>query len=145
MNEYQCTHPPKLPRSPERFVVRTDFSSDEEWQAVQEKIYAPVGEFRASVSFIDDRAYDAAQVLDLVRCASELAHDFLLVADKRTFEDPESSLLVLDLEPPAGRTFRVAPSSVWAVEANLTTGNESFDDFLDQLDPDGVFRKAGDV
>jgi hypothetical protein len=52
-------------------------------------------------------------------------------------------VLVVDLFGEGrGRTFRVIPAAIWAVQNNLVIGNMDWEDFSDSLDPDGVFRRS---
>ncbi|GAB4214988.1 MAG: hypothetical protein OHK0012_14070 [Synechococcales cyanobacterium] len=57
-----------------------------------------------------------------------------------TLSNPEQPILVVDLIHEPGRTFRVIPGEIWAVENNLSIANMDFHDFANSVDPDGVFR-----
>jgi len=67
-------------------------------------------------------------------------HPLAFVADRLTVTDPEQPVLVVDLAHESGRTFRVIPSQMWAVENNLSLANMEYAEFADNADPDGVFR-----
>jgi hypothetical protein len=47
---------------------------------------------------------------------------------------------VIDALDEPGRTFRVVPSELWAVENNLSLSNMDFEEFAEAVDGDGVFR-----
>jgi hypothetical protein len=68
------------------------------------------------------------------------SRSFLFVVDRHALEHPDHPILVVDLRAEPGRTFRVVPSAVWAVENNLSIANLDFADFADAVGPDGVFR-----
>ena len=124
----------------ESLVVRTDFSDDTQWAEVQRAIARPAM-FRANVMYVDDRQYDGLTVERLVALLPEdFEHTFILVIDRETIVQPEHPILVVDLFDVRGRTFRVIPSQLWAVQNNLVIGNQDWDDFATALDDDGVFR-----
>ena len=65
---------------------------------------------------------------------------FFFIVDKTTLSDKDQPVLVVDLQKEPGRTFRVIPSQMWAVENNLSLANMGFDEFADSVDADGIFR-----
>ena len=124
----------------ESLVVRTDFSDDTQWAEVRRAIARPAM-FQANVMFVDDRQYDGLTVERLLELLPEdFEHTFILVIDRETIVQPEHPILVVDLFEVRGRTFRVIPSQLWAVQNNLVIGNQDWDDFAGALDQDGVFR-----
>ena len=128
------------PITDQSLVVRTDFSDQRAWRELCAAISQPVGGFRACVEFYSDPALDG---FDAARLVAEVAPDsrsFLFVADRHTLEHPEHPVLVIDLFEEPGRTFRVVPSEMWAVENNLSIANLDFAEFADAVDADGVFR-----
>jgi hypothetical protein len=62
------------------------------------------------------------------------------MADRLTLTGPERPILVIDLAYETGRPFRVIPGQLWAVENNLSLANMDYSEFVDNVDPDGVFR-----
>ena len=62
------------------------------------------------------------------------------LADCRKYADLHDLEIVDVFEDGRGRTFRVIPSAIWAVQNNLVIGNMDWEDFSDSLDADGVFR-----
>jgi hypothetical protein len=130
-----------LPQSNNALVVRTDFSGDAVWSRLRSAIETPVGEFRAYVTFVDDRQYDSLtieQLLELVRTGSN--HMFIFLVDRETVTRPEHPILVVDLFDQSGRSFRVIPSEMWGVENSLSLANMDWEEFADNVDDDGVFR-----
>jgi hypothetical protein len=125
-------------------VLRTDFSDDAVWESVCAAIQKPDEElrFRANVQCVNDRDYDSLTVEQLLPLVPE-GMIFLFIADRIALNDPEHPILVVDLHDEPGRTFRVVPSFVWAVEQNLGLGFGSdveFHELADNADPDGILR-----
>ena len=121
-------------------LIRTDYQDDAAWEALWAAVQKPVGEFRAYVAAVSDRAYDGADIDAVTRLASETNRSFVFVADRIALSDPDAALLVVDLLHEPGRTFRVIPSEVWSVENNLSIGNMDFEEFANAVDDKGVFR-----
>jgi hypothetical protein len=130
-----------FPKTDNSLVLRTDFADDLVWAAVSAAIAAPVGDFRAYVTFVDDRRYDGLtieQLLALVPEGSNLT--FIFLVDGETLRHPDHPVLVVDLFHQRGRSFRVIPSEMWGVENNLSLANMDWEEFADRVDQDGVFR-----
>lgn len=130
----------KLPQTDDPLVLRADFSDDATWDAICETIKAPSGFFQANVEFLSDHEYEGVPPQQLVSLAPQGMHSFLFVVDHDTLTKPDNPILVVDLEEDPGRTFRVIPSEMWAVENNLSLANMDFQDFAEHVDEDGVFR-----
>jgi len=133
-----------LPDTPEALVLRTDFSDDATWRAVCEASSAPSpGDgFLTNLTFVEDRAFEAAAVADLLAAAAAASQyrTFMFVADGVTMREAEHPVLVIDLADQPGRSFRVIPSEMWSVENNLSLANMDFDEFADAVDAAGIFR-----
>src|SRR4051812_24685926 len=125
----------------ESLVIRTDFSNDQGWERVRNAVLKPVGDFRAYVEFLDDRAYDGLRVETLLELIpADTSHAFVFLVDSAALSDPDNPILVVDLFGEPGRTFRVVPSAMWAVENNLSLANMDWEDFSENVDEHGVFR-----
>jgi hypothetical protein len=144
------------------WVIRTDFSDDAKWAAVQELIAAPqtyMGqEFYAYVQFVNDAKYSGVECNDLVHSLPDDYPGFLcFVADETTLNNDEHPILVVDfapnsVEPEAYqrtpkqtpvtdiKTFRAIPSTIQSIENNLSIANMDVEDFANSVDDDGVFR-----
>lgn len=133
-----------LPDTPEAVVLRTDFSDDAIWREICKASSAPSpGDgFLANLTFVDDRAFEAVAVAELLSAAaaSRQYRTFMFVVDNVTIRDAVHSVLVIDLADQPGRTFRVIPSEMWSVENNLSLANLDFDDFASAVDADGIYR-----
>jgi len=124
-----------LPETDKSLLVRTDFSDDEAWAALQEEID---GEY---VTFVADPGYrelTVERLLALVPAGS--VHPVLVVADEVTFSAEEHALLMVDLDEEPGRTFRAVPDAVPTVVGNLSIQNLYFSDYLESVDGTGVYR-----
>ena len=130
-----------LPHTENSLVLRTDFSDSLAWSDICAEIQQPVGEFMAYVECVSDPEYEGLQPEQLVS-ASALGpyRGYVFVVDRTTLTHPEHPILVVDLNIDPGRTFRVIPAEMWAVENNLSLANMDFDEFADAVDDDGIFR-----
>lgn len=133
---------PKLPKTEESLVLRTDFSNDTAWEMVCAAIRAPVTwrglQFQAYVECVSDRAFEGVTPEQLASIQTD--YSFVFLVDSTTITHPEHPILVVDLFEEPGRAFRVIPSEAWGVENNLSIANMDFIDFVDTVDDDGVFR-----
>jgi hypothetical protein len=130
-----------LPDTNDSLVLRTDFSDEAAWARLCQEIEAPVGPFRAYVSFLSDPAFEGLgndELTSLGRRGPYRSHMF--VVDQVTMTDREHPILVLDLVDEPGRTFRVVPHEMQSVQNNLAIANMDFFEFAESVDPDGVFR-----
>ena len=133
----------QLPRTMFPLVLRTDFSSQSQWDDICAEIRKPVGEdgFLADVVFLDDKAYKditKQQLLELV--PRDYPHTFIMLVDRTAISESESLLLIVDLYAEPGREFRAGPSEVQGIQNNLSIANMAFYEFADNVDDDGVFR-----
>lgn len=132
----------ELPKTKKSIVLRTDFTNDAAWSAVCSTISTPAGDFRVSVEFVSDAQFDQLTIdrlLELVPPSSKKT--FIFLVDEKTIADPEHPVLTVDLFQDKGRTFRVIPDQVAAVENNLAIANMDWEDFALNTDKDGVFRR----
>lgn len=135
-----------LPDSENALVVRTDFSDEAAWTRLRDEIEAPVGEFRAYVSFVSDADFDGLSISALTALGQrDPDRSFMFVVDRTSLTEVEHPILVLDLADEPGCTFRVVPREMWGVENNLSLANMDFAEFADSADDDGVFRGFPDV
>jgi hypothetical protein len=124
-------------------VVRTDFADEPAWQSLRRELTAPTGLFRANLQFIDDRRYENLTLERLLALEDGSNQTFVFLADRDAMTRADHAVLVVDLfEDGRGRTFRVVPAAIWAVQNNLVIGNSDWEDFADSLDADGVFRNS---
>ena len=131
----------RIPETKNTLVLRTDFSDTAAWESICVAIQAPVGEFRAYVDFVSDPEYANLAVEQLSLLIPQGSnHTFLFVVDHTALAHPDHPILVVDLYTERGRTFRVVPSEMWAVENNLSLANMDFAEFADAVDRDGIFR-----
>lgn len=133
-----------LPESSRALVIRTDFSSDAVWLQVRDLVAAPVGDmgFLADVEFVDDRVYEGASANELLSLlvGGRPRRYFAIIADRTTMTAADHPLLILDAGDEPGRTFRAVPTSIQAIENNLSLANMDFHEFADSVDSDGIFR-----
>ena len=131
----------QIPETENALVLRSDFSSDAAWTELQETLRRPQGLFKANCDYLSNRDFEGVEpgsIPSMLRAESR--HTFMFIADRRTFAHPDKPLLAVDLFDERMLTFRVALMSLGCVENNLSLGNSDFDDFVNSLDEDGVFR-----
>lgn len=136
-------------------VIRTDFAHPQEWMEIQAAIAEPQteGGFTASVSFVDDHAYEGITPPQLLKTVpADVHHAVAFLVDAKALTHPDRPILVVNLfdyveeledqgmGPHYGATFRVVPSEMWSVQNNLTISNMDWEEFADNVDGDGIFR-----
>lgn len=132
----------KLPETDQTIVLRTDYSDQSAWTELCSLVEAPYEEgFRAYLAFVDNPALADLTLDGLMEAAESGGYQsFFFVADYEAIHNPEHPVLAVDLHESRGRTFRVIPAQMWAVENNLSLANMEFSSFADETDPDGVLR-----
>ncbi|MEU4312865.1 hypothetical protein [Nocardia sp. NPDC024068] len=129
--------------------IRTDFGDDDAWRVVAALAMAPgVGgdaEFVATLTCIDNPENDGLSIDALLGKIGARPTFYAFLADTVTLTDPEHPILAVDTGPEEtgherGRTLRVLPSEMPAIENNLSISNMDFWEFADAAGPDGVFR-----
>lgn len=144
-------------------LIRTDFSDDTAWHAIRTSVMAVPSELSAGIEAM--QAMNAAAEVDTAGYGQpvafvnivddpenanrpmeevmELANKndtCLFLVDAETISNSDHPVLVVDLSGQLGRTFRIVPSEVWSVASNLSIANMDWEDFADNVGPDGVFR-----
>ncbi|GGL18532.1 DUF6924 domain-containing protein [Nocardia jinanensis] len=130
-------------------LIRTDFGDDDAWRVVAALSMAPgVGEdaeFVATLTCIDNPENDGLSIDALLDKIGDRPTYYAFLADTVTLTEPEHPILAVDTGPEEtgherGRTVRVLPSEMAAIENNLSIANMDFAEFADAAGPDGVFR-----
>lgn len=123
-------------------VLRTDFSDDQAWAAVQAMVNASC-EYSCA-TYVSDPAYAGVGIQALVDADGAADDDekvlYLFLADVTTMTGAGHPLLAVDLADEPGRTFRVPPRWYADVSANLTIANMDFCEFADAVDASGTYR-----
>jgi hypothetical protein len=142
------------------WVIRTDFSNDDEWSRVRELVAAPQTDagmkFYAYVRYVDDGKYQGKEPRDIVLALPDrYPAKFCFLIDRQCIANPEHPILVVGFYPsdrksfsrlprntPTGdiATFRALPSQIQGIENNLSVANMDFEDFADSIGEDGIFR-----
>ncbi len=144
-NRRNWTDLTQLPGYPNSLMVRTDFEHEAEWQALLKSIDNPgpeeVTDYRAALEVMEDPKLANFGIDSLMAVLPYwYRHSFLFVVDQKTLEDREHPISVVDLLHEKGRTFRLVPTQIHSIEANLSLSNMDFFEFADSADADGVFR-----
>jgi hypothetical protein len=144
----------------EPWVIRIDFSDENQWQKVRALIAAAQKdrgiEFFAHVKFVsreNDRNKDVRDVV--VSLPDNYAFHFCFVVDRECIANQDNRVLVVGFYPsdlqsygrppretPAKeiKTFSALPSQIQRIENNLSIANMDFEEFASSADKDGVFR-----
>ena len=123
-------------------LLRTEYSMEERWRDLLERIATPSPDgFLANVTVVSDPRLDGMTADDIQGLASAGRRPILtLVADTRALTDDGFPILVVDTYGRDQRSFRVTAACLWSVENNLSLANLDWEDFADNVDPDGVYR-----
>ena len=122
-------------------VIRADYSNDAAWESVRAAITAPVGAFKANLICVESGEYGGLTPERLLKILpTDFRHTFVFIVDGETLARSEHPVLVVDAFETPGRTFRVIPGQMWAVQNNLKLANMDWQDFSEATDSDGVFR-----
>jgi hypothetical protein len=137
---------PELPSTHAPPLIRTDFTSDQVWDEIKADVerVTPEG-FQAWIVFLEDRGLeglgDDALAERMPRdYPSGYQHPVVFIVDRVTITDPERPILVISSYDEHPGRFRCLPSTVQAIQNNLTLANLDFVDFAGAVDGDGVFR-----
>ena len=129
-------------------LIRTDFADDAAWQRLVALVTAETnadGEtFVSRILVVDDPANRGTGV-------EQAPAGLSFLADSRALAETDHPVLVVEnTDDAAQKSFRVVATELWTVENGLFTPdsgsgstslpNMDFDDFVDNLDSDGVFR-----
>jgi len=135
-----------IPASDYPLLIRTDFKNNYSWDTIKDKITSPENKYEAAITFIDDHKFDNLSLTQLPFFGSEQdQQDFIFIADSISMLDLENPILCVNLAEDFGNQFRVIPSMVWAVANNLFIVKMEFNDFIEAVDSDGVFRGFDDT
>ena len=127
---------------PPILVVRTDFSDNGKWESIKATILTPIEPgYTAHVEFMEIKNSGDRNASEIARNISPFYQpSFIFVADKKTFESGETTLLIASLSADSQAEFRLLPSLVAEVEANLSIANVSFEEFAETLDKNVIYR-----
>jgi Domain of unknown function (DUF6924) len=122
-------------------VLRTDFSDEGAWEALQAAINASYK--YSCATYVSNPAYAGVSIQALIDWDSpDDPHHvgYLFLADDVTMRDEEHPLLAVDLFDEPGRAFRVPPRWYADISANLVIANMDFREFADAVDASGTYR-----
>ncbi|MFG2598944.1 DUF6924 domain-containing protein [Streptomyces sp. NPDC048462] len=134
-----------LPDSDNTLLIRTDFSDEAAWRALQEAIATPNDDgFLAYVDLIDDPAYRDLTTDQIVSLAP--GSDLLIVADGTALTTPGMQLLAVqpwEEDDEKGDEkygeLRVVAEDLWVIENNISIGNVSWEEYVDAAGENGVY------
>jgi len=118
-------------------LIRTDFSDNDAWEILKQKILSPDNEYDAVVTFIDEKKFENLLLSQLLHFDSE--QDFIFIADSISISG-ESLVLCISLAENYGKNFRIVPSQILSVSNNLFIVNAEFNEYAESVDFNGVYR-----
>ncbi|MEO7308649.1 MAG: hypothetical protein ABIR78_04940 [Ferruginibacter sp.] len=131
----------KLPQGEMELFIRTDFSIISQWQKICEEVTDIENECPPMITIINDPKFSQLKISDLPQFSKDqVTNTFVMLVDEMSSSHPEHPINCVDLTDDFGRYFRVIPSEVCSVSANLGLSNMDFSEFADNVDPDGIFR-----
>jgi len=130
-------------------LVRTDFTAQQVWDDLLERVDHHTKEgLLTGVRIVDDPAYEgmtAEQLLDLVPDDSGCV--YIAVADAQTTAPDcriqDRTLLIVNVDPGEeehGNAFRAAVSEFASIDANLFLANTQFSEYQDGVGDNGVYQ-----
>ena len=130
-----------LPESKYELFIRTDFSNTSVWEEICNKVNDNELGIPPMVTFIDDQQFNELKLENLPKFnVDQLQHTFAFLIDKESIYNDEHPILCVDLYEDYGKSFRVLPSEIYSVAANLGLANMDFFEFSHNVDTDGIFR-----
>lgn len=155
-----------LPQTDQTLLIRTDFSNDAAWQEIRsaasrpgpgfeealglltevhEAAGEPLDSIETNLHIVDDHDYAGVTAEQLLKALDDDAHQVLLiVVDQTAIREPDHPVLIVDLVGEPGRTFRALPSCVFEIESNLSIGNMDWEEFVNGVDDNGIYRGFGE-
>ena len=126
-------------------LLRTEFGDDAAWERVVAALMSPpdlgADDDVPNVEPISDPSFSGVTGEALASALTGDSSGYVLLADARTMaERDDLTVVYVDLREEPGRTFRCAVGEVASIEANLSIANMGFDEFAENIGPDGVFR-----
>ncbi|MBR8741633.1 hypothetical protein [Nocardiopsis sp. MG754419] len=131
-------------------LVRTDFSDDRAWAALaadadrHDPRIETLEEYQPYVQIVDDPAFAGAtpeQVMAIVRPNDdedeETGEEVVVIADQASMGGSDRTVLVVPLEDNVGWSFRLPPSEVRSMAANLFVCNNDISDWMNRGSSDG--------
>lgn len=126
-------------------LVRTDFSSDTEWNQLLNLILTPESRYGAVayVYVVDDSAFEDSNREEIAKNLNkDYNYSIFFIADEITFQSSDFPILCVEIEDSTtltGRSFRIKATDLFIAQNNLSISNMDFEDFSERVDSDGVF------
>lgn len=124
-------------------VVRTDFSSDEQWRELKvSMIPTPAYDCDTFLLFIDDDVFDNMPIEQVRQVALEKTTKYIVIfiVDAVAINHPEHPIVVLNIYDKPSQLFRAVPPLICDLASNFHIANLDYEDFEDVIDADGILR-----
>lgn len=131
-------------------IIRTDYSDEKAWKQLclaierSSERFVKYGEgienYRDYIDYFEAPELSNLSVKQVLSLLPELVdRGEIFIVDRESLSHRDRPILVVDVFD-RDRTFRVVPSQMWSVDANLGISNMDFEEFADNVDEYGIFR-----
>jgi hypothetical protein len=132
----------KLPNTEDVIILRADFSDKTKWKNVC-KLISESGKklgFKPYVEYLSEKKYDGLEKYKLLNRNDSYKHLFIFIVDSISINHKENPILCINLYDNSGESFRLIPFKIWEIENNLSISNVDFEELLESIDGDGIYR-----
>jgi hypothetical protein len=129
-----------IPKTDKALLFRTDYSNEVNWRTLKEIVQKP-GEYFSELEIVNNKKLESIKIEEIMALVQKSTnHTFLFIVDNITLHHPDKPILVVDLFASPGQSFRVIASKLWSVENNLSIANLDFEDFMENVDKENIYR-----
>jgi hypothetical protein len=129
-----------IPKTDKVLLIRTDYSNEVNWRSLKVIIQKP-GENYSEVEIINTKKLGSAKLEEIIELVQKTTqHTFMFIVDSITIKHPDKPILVVDLFSSPGQSFRIVASKLWSVINNLSIANMDFEDFIENIDNENIYR-----
>lgn len=129
-----------LPKSDYPLLIRTDFSDENRWAGIVEKLIFTSDGLEPDW-IINSKEYEGLEIGDLPKFSiDQNEHDFIFLADSFSMTSDDAAICCVDLSDDFGTAFRVLPSDVFEALNILFSGKVDFADLMQRTDENKLYR-----
>ncbi len=129
-----------IPKTDKALLFRTDYSNELQWRSLKEIVQKP-GEYFTEVEIINNNKLESVKIDKIMALVQKTTkHTYMFIVDSITINHPDKPILVVDLFTSPGQSFRIVASKLWSVENNLSIANLDFEDFMENVDKENIYR-----
>lgn len=116
---------------------RTDFSDDNKWKNIKEKIKND-GEYECFLKYIEEKKFENTEKEKIIEFLNSInyEYDFFIICDSQSMND--ETLLIININ--SKNNFRCRASLLWSPVNNLSIANMDFDEFKNNANDNNIFN-----